>query len=145
MSQPRLYILYACLSHSWSLPRSIYLDTYSTLHSPISVHSLLLVYKDPEINWQDPETFFCTHTVTVHGSILLILDRVLSISSSESNDITIIMMLSAEWTVTLLFTPRACARGKAIGLSVCCRRCRCHCRCRHENRQISHSRHLCVL
>ena len=40
-------------------------------------------------------------------------------------------------------TPRACARGKAIGLSVC-RRCRCR-RCRHENRQISRSRRLCVL
>ena len=35
--------------------------------------------------------------------MFLILDRVLSISFSESNDITIIM-LSAEWTVTLLFS-----------------------------------------
>ena len=37
----------------------------------------------------------------------------------------------------IIITPRACARGKAIGLyglSVC--RCR-RCRCRHENRQIS--------
>ena len=34
-------------------------------------------------------------------------------------------------------TRRAYARGKAISLSVCC--------CRHENRQISRSRHLCVL
>ena len=42
-----------------------------------------------------------------------------------------------------IFTPRACARGEAIGLSVCrCRRC---CRRRHENRQISSSRRLCVL
>ena len=39
-----------------------------------------------------------------------------------------------------IITPRACARGKAIGLSVC--RCR---RRRHENRQISSSRCLCVL
>ena len=36
-------------------------------------------------------------------------------------------------------TPRACARGKAIGLSVCCRRRR---RRRHENRQISRCRRL---
>ena len=43
----------------------------------------------------------------------------------------------------LVITPRACARGKAIDLSVCrCRRC---CRHRHENRQISSSRRLCVL
>ena len=35
-----------------------------------------------------------------------------------------------------------CARGKAIDLSsVCCHRCYR----RHENRQISHSRHLCML
>ena len=40
-----------------------------------------------------------------------------------------------------IITPRACARGKAIGLSVCC--C-CHCR-RHKNRGISSSRCLCVL
>ena len=40
-----------------------------------------------------------------------------------------------------VITPRACARGKAIGLYVCC--C-CSCR-RHENRQISSSRRLCVL
>ena len=37
-----------------------------------------------------------------------------------------------------LITPRACARGKAIGLSVCCHR-------QHENRQISSFRRLCVL
>ena len=37
-----------------------------------------------------------------------------------------------------IITPRAFARGKAIGLSVC------H-RYRHENHQISGSRHLCVL
>ena len=43
-----------------------------------------------------------------------------------------------------IITPRACTRGKAIGLSVC-RYCRCHCRRRHENCQISRSRHLCVL
>ena len=44
--------------------------------------------------------------------------------------------------VHYIFTPRACARGKVIGLSVCC--CR---RRRHENRQISSStcRRLCVL
>ena len=42
------------------------------------------------------------------------------------------------------FTPRACARGKAIGLYVCCCCCSCCCR-RHENRQISSSRRLCVL
>ena len=36
----------------------------------------------------------------------------------------------------VFITPRACARGKAIGLYVCCR---------HENRQISSSRRLCVL
>ena len=41
----------------------------------------------------------------------------------------------------LLITPHACARGKAIGMSVYrCRRC-CH-RCRHENHQISRCRHL---
>ena len=39
-------------------------------------------------------------------------------------------------------TPRACARGKVIGLSVCCRCCCCCCRCRHKNRQISRFRHL---
>ena len=39
----------------------------------------------------------------------------------------------------IIFTPRTCACGKAISLSLC-HRCR-----RHENRQISHSRHLCVL
>ena len=38
--------------------------------------------------------------------------------------------------VIVVVTPRACARGKAI----VCRR-----RCRHENRQISSSRRLCVL
>ena len=40
-----------------------------------------------------------------------------------------------------IFTPHTCARGKAIGfvcLSVVCE-------CRHKNRQISSSRHLCVL
>ena len=42
-----------------------------------------------------------------------------------------------------IITPRACARGKAIGLYVCCCCC-CSCR-RHENRQISSSRRLCVL
>ena len=55
------------------------------------------IYKDPEVNWQDPETFFCIHALTVLDNII---DRVLSIS--ESNDITIIM-LSAEWTVLLIF------------------------------------------
>ena len=35
---------------------------------------------------------------------------------------------------SVIITPRACARGKVI---VCCR-----CRRRHENRQISTSRHL---
>ena len=39
-----------------------------------------------------------------------------------------------------IITPRASARGKAI---VC--RYRCRCCCRHENRQISSSRCLCVL
>ena len=34
----------------------------------------------------------------------------------------------------IFITPRACAMGKAIV-----------CRCRHENRQISNSRHVCVL
>ncbi len=47
-----------------------------------------------------------------------------------------------EW-VTLI-TPHACARGKTIGLSICCRRRRRRRRW-HENRQISSSRHLCVL
>ena len=42
---------------------------------------------------------------------------------------------------SVIITPRACARGKAIGLYVCC----CRCRRRHENRQISSSRRLCVL
>ena len=44
--------------------------------------------------------------------------------------------------ITLIFTLHACARGKAIGLSIC------HChhrRRRHENRQIASSRRLCVL
>ena len=41
-----------------------------------------------------------------------------------------------------IITPRACARGKAIGLYVCCR-CRCRCRCRpQENRQFGRSRPL---
>ena len=37
-----------------------------------------------------------------------------------------------------IFTPCACARGKALGLYVCC--CRRH--CPHENRQFGHSRPL---
>ena len=47
---------------------------------------------------------------------------------------------------SLFITLHTCARGKVIGLSACCccHRC-CHRRCRHENRQISTSRHLCVL
>ena len=48
-------------------------------------------------------------------------------------------LLAIITSVVGLFIPRACARGKAIGLSVC------RCRCRHENRQISCSRHLCEL
>ena len=42
--------------------------------------------------------------------------------------------------IIIIITLRACARGKAIGLSICC-----HHSCRHENRQILRSRHLCVL
>ena len=38
---------------------------------------------------------------------------------------------------TLVITPRACTRSKAIGLSICC----CRRRRRHENRQISSFRH----
>ena len=45
-------------------------------------------------------------------------------------------------TIQSIIIPRACARGKAIGLSVC--RC-CRRRCRHENCQISRSRRLCEL
>ena len=41
-----------------------------------------------------------------------------------------------------IITPRACARGKAIGLSVCCHCCY---RRQHKNHQISSSRRLCVL
>ena len=41
-----------------------------------------------------------------------------------------------------LITPRACARGKAIGFV--CRLSSVVCR-RHKNRQISTSRHLCML
>ena len=36
-----------------------------------------------------------------------------------------------------LITPRACTRGKVIGLYVCHHRY-----CRHKNRQISRSKHL---
>ena len=42
------------------------------------------------------------------------------------------------WFCGFIITPHACARGKVIGLSVCC----CRCRCRHKNRQISRFRHL---
>ena len=41
--------------------------------------------------------------------------------------------------IFIIFTPHACARGKTIGLYVCRRH---H---QHENRQISHSRHLSVI
>ena len=41
-----------------------------------------------------------------------------------------------------LVTPRACTRGKVIGLYVCHCRCCCCRRCQHENHQISRCRHL---
>ena len=54
--------------------------------------------------------------------------------SEDANNSTIIS------TILLIFIPRACTRGKVIGLSVC----HCHCR-QHENRQISRYRHLSEL
>ena len=39
----------------------------------------------------------------------------------------------------IIITPHACTRGKAIGLYVCCHRCR---RCPHENHQFGRSRPL---
>ena len=35
---------------------------------------------------------------------------------------------------SIIITPCACTRGKAIGLYVCYRRRRCYCHCPHENR-----------
>ena len=60
--------------------------------------------------------------------------------TSWCGDAMVVCLCSHKFLSTLI-TLRACARDKTISLSICliCRRCRC----RHENRQISRSRHLC--
>ena len=44
--------------------------------------------------------------------------------------------MSVQVAMVQVITPHACARGKAIGLYVCC------CRCPHENHQFGCSRPL---
>ena len=59
------------------------------------------------ILWQSPST-----------AVTLYIQYYISLNASLTYLVPCIL--------TLIFTPRACARGKVIGLSVCChRRCRC--------------------
>ena len=72
-------------------------------------------------------------TVIIFSGALIRLDTVVTKGNRKWEMIIRLEMI--------IITPHACARDKAIGLSVCRR----HRRCQHENRQISRSRHLCVL
>ena len=62
----------------------------------------------------------CTHTLVQNESFHYFM-----------NNMDTIGQLVSAFVILVIITPRACARGKAIGLSVY--RCRCR-RCRHQNR-----------
>ena len=79
-----------------------------------------------------------------YGGGRVLVHGVCALQSSSSNTSHTINNFSLAGVQLLIeggfYYPRACARGKAIGLYVYCHRRR-----PHENRQISSSRRLCVL